>query len=85
MTRTCRLKRVFGVWKVKLKHAPEDEGCQKEIRGQDQKGQHVLLLRRADLDTLARVANNFMSNADFRNVNRFCGNGLPLSNIKPIS
>jgi len=35
------------------------------------KWQHVLLLRCADLDTLARVANNFMSNADFRNVNRF--------------
>jgi len=31
MTRTRRLKRVFGVWKVKLKHVPEDEGRQKEI------------------------------------------------------
>ena len=38
MTRTRRLKRVFGVWKVKLKHVPEDEGRQKEIWGQDQKG-----------------------------------------------
>ena len=104
---TRRLKRVFGVWKAKLKQkqrtAWREDMRQKmkvvkrksEVRTKKDtwmKWQHVLLLRRAhrhyeigllyrylnlwkvkhaDLDTLARVANNFASNADFRNVNRF--------------
>lgn len=102
-----QLKRVLGVWKVKLKHKQQAawrEDMRQKMKVVKRKAefrikkdtwmkwQHVLLLHRAhrhyeigllcrflnqwkvkwiNLDTLERVANNFVNNADFRKVNRF--------------